>query len=85
MAILLNNVRVNLPELNVSVLVPEGYFYVAIEQTGFIYVYEVEPKYDFDKEYWDCSVYAEGYVGTVQFESDEERELCKRKIWKVGK
>ena len=80
---ILDTKTVELKELNVSVEVHEGYSYVAVDPSGFVYAYEREPGYDSCEGYWVSSC-CEEYLGLIFFESDLERELCKNKFWKVG-
>ena len=90
MAELLRKVMVELQELSVSILVPDDYYYVSVDQSGAIYAYELVPEYNECEGYWERS-YGDGYLtcgetylGMVSFESNKERELCKQKVWKVG-
>ena len=85
MAKVLDMVIVELQELNVSILVPDDYYYVSVDQSGAIYAYEVAPEYNECEGYW-VPVSGGGaiLICKIAFESDEEKKLCEEVIWAIG-
>ena len=76
----------NLTGLGVEVEVPEGYYYIAVDDDGSCYAYdEGKPNYDVSFKCWQaCWDLFQGsrYICQIEFESEEERELCKTTVWR---
>ena len=82
MAKLLSNVAVHLSGLGVSVMIPEVYNYVAVDQTGAIWAYGEPPIYQEEEQWWFPQG-SDAFIGGLVFDDSTEKELCKTKIWKV--